>query len=82
MGHFDNHLEVEFIKATTIEALKARHSAGDINGLLEYALLIVEENRCFKLRLKFLEKELTDVIADNLRQSLSMANRSTKPGQG
>jgi hypothetical protein len=80
MGHFDNHLEAEFSKVSMIDALKGRHSVGDINGLLEYALLVVEDNHCSKLRLKFLENELKSFIMDGLKQNLPPVNKTVEPG--
>jgi hypothetical protein len=82
MEHSNGELEIEFTKRTMIEALRARHAARDMNGLLEYALLIVEDNHCAKLRMKFLERELRDFIVGNLRQNLPPTSTAIEPSQG
>ena len=50
-------LEAQFHGATNARALRTLHKKGDINGLLEYALLLAESEASQRSQIKWLAKE-------------------------
>jgi hypothetical protein len=52
-------MEAEFHGASNIAALRALHKKGDINGLLEYALLLADQEASQRSQIQWLIKEVT-----------------------
>ena len=50
-------MEAEFHGASNMTALRALHKKGDINGLLEYALLLAEQEASQRSQIHWLTKE-------------------------
>jgi len=50
-------LEAQFHGDTNARALRALHKRGDINGLLEYALLLAESEASQRSQIKWLAME-------------------------
>lgn len=50
-------MEAQFHGAANASALRALHAKGDINGLLEYALLLAEQEASQRSQIKWLVKE-------------------------
>lgn len=52
-------MEAQFHGASNMAALRALHKKGDINGLLEYALLLAEQEASQRSQIHWLIKEVT-----------------------
>jgi hypothetical protein len=50
-------MEAQFHGASNATALRALHAKGDINGLLEYALLLAEQEASQRSQITWLVKE-------------------------
>jgi len=50
-------MEARFHGAANAAALRALHAKGDINGLLDYALLLAEQEASQKSQIKWLVRE-------------------------
>ena len=50
-------MEAQFHGAANATALRTLHANGDINGLLEYALLLAEQEASQRSQIKWLVKE-------------------------
>lgn len=52
-------MEAQFHGASNMAALRALHKKGDTNGLLEYALLLAEQEASQRSQIHWLIKEVT-----------------------
>lgn len=52
-------MEAQFHGASNMTALRALHKKGDLNGLLEYALLLAEQEASQRSQIHWLIKEVT-----------------------
>ena len=65
-------MEAQFHGAANASALRALHAKGDINGLLEYALLLAEQEASQRSQIKWLVKEaITQVTPAHWRDGCS-----------
>jgi hypothetical protein len=62
MNPLTHTLESQFHGAANASALKALHQRGDINGLLEYALLLAESEASQRSQIHWLVREACSSI--------------------
>ena len=55
-------MEAQFHGAANASALRALHQRGDMNGLLEYALLLAELEASQKSQIRWLIREATSLF--------------------